>query len=590
MAIVYDFSVSVDTVAKTGRLVNNVDFLTDYGIDVVALGGSVTGSITGPDGVALITGQLIDLTTGNNGLVFNMPLDDDDEILNGAYTYTTYLTLSASALALFNIVAPNIINVDEGYVGLTNFFIAGNSVTVDSGTNAGVKTVVSTAADTVLLAITVSQTLTNEDPAGTLTFSVTNPALTDSVVYSGCDEVTPTVTVTDDCYSTQFGTIAFQDTTALPSNYELTTRLWSIAYPSNLSPPPATNPITGSTSVMNFTELAIGQWNYRLTQTVAVTQDDGLIYTYVATTGAIPYDVECNGVLCEVSCCYQTLYNRYAQDIAASGTSPLTNLMIELATLNNLAVNKKDCGDKAAADAIIQQMSDLIEASGACADDCGCGTDTGNRWVNNAGFSAETLLESIIASIQYKLFAGVPDTDQNLEAGYEIGSILQDINTGIEYRLESEDVSGDAVWVVYYDPSAPVESDQVSLSADIPELPEAGNVQEALEELAIRVPYLSYVAKVTQTSTNAPVLTVLQNNIGATISSAYDSTGVYQLIASAAVLTANKTFINFTTPVLYAFIDCQHSSDTTIGVETYTATESASDELLNCFVEIRIYP
>lgn len=55
--------------------------------------------------------------------------------------------------------------------------------------------------------------------------------------------------------------------------------------------------------------------------------------------------------------------------------------------------------------------------------------------------------------------------------------------------------------------------------------------------------YLVYDATLTQTSTNAPVATVGQNNIGQTMTWAYVSPGVYTVTAGAAAFTANKTQI-----------------------------------------------
>ena len=55
--------------------------------------------------------------------------------------------------------------------------------------------------------------------------------------------------------------------------------------------------------------------------------------------------------------------------------------------------------------------------------------------------------------------------------------------------------------------------------------------------------YNSYTALLTQTSTNAPVATILSNNLTATLTWARTGTGVYTLTANAATFTANKTII-----------------------------------------------
>ena len=92
--------------------------------------------------------------------------------------------------------------------------------------------------------------------------------------------------------------------------------------------------------------------------------------------------------------------------------------------------------------------------------------------------------------------------------------------------------------------------------------------------------YLVYDATLTQTSTNAPVATVGQNNIGQTMTWAYVSPGVYTVTAGAAAFTAGgKTQIfmsppggtgsdvNFWTPT--------RTSTTVITLETRNADISA---------------
>ena len=54
--------------------------------------------------------------------------------------------------------------------------------------------------------------------------------------------------------------------------------------------------------------------------------------------------------------------------------------------------------------------------------------------------------------------------------------------------------------------------------------------------------YTSYVALLTQTS-GAPVATVVQNNTGATLTWSYVSGGIYEVTASSAIFTVNKTLV-----------------------------------------------
>ena len=97
--------------------------------------------------------------------------------------------------------------------------------------------------------------------------------------------------------------------------------------------------------------------------------------------------------------------------------------------------------------------------------------------------------------------------------------------------------------------------------------------------------YKSYTALITQSSTNAPVATVLADNITGTMIWSRSSSGVYVVTASSAVFTANKTWMitglqnsGTTMPVV-------RNSDTQI-----TITTSANDDrITNSSFEIRVY-
>src|ERR1051325_3383142 len=65
----------------------------------------------------------------------------------------------------------------------------------------------------------------------------------------------------------------------------------------------------------------------------------------------------------------------------------------------------------------------------------------------------------------------------------------------------------------------------------------------------IDAPYGSYQALVTQTGTSAPSATVFANTLGATLTWARVSSGLYTLTASSAVFTANKTIVLMSQPL-----------------------------------------
>ena len=100
--------------------------------------------------------------------------------------------------------------------------------------------------------------------------------------------------------------------------------------------------------------------------------------------------------------------------------------------------------------------------------------------------------------------------------------------------------------------------------------------------------YDSYTALLTQASTNAPVATVLSNNLTATLTWARAGTGVYTLTASAATFTANKTIIFINAGSSQSIITGERTSDTVLTVKTISggATDSA---ITNGAFEVRIY-
>lgn len=105
-----------------------------------------------------------------------------------------------------------------------------------------------------------------------------------------------------------------------------------------------------------------------------------------------------------------------------------------------------------------------------------------------------------------------------------------------------------------------------------------------------------YVALLTQTSTDAPVATVLENTLGGTV--VWTRTGVGQYIATlAGVFAANKT-----TPVnaiasgdpdsaTKKYMKGQRATDNTFELFTGDPDNASTDDcLVNTLVEIRVYP
>lgn len=100
-----------------------------------------------------------------------------------------------------------------------------------------------------------------------------------------------------------------------------------------------------------------------------------------------------------------------------------------------------------------------------------------------------------------------------------------------------------------------------------------------------------YAANISQSSTSAPTVSTPVNNIGATITFARTSAGLYTATASAPVFTANKTFVFFTPVQGGPRITMEVSSTTVIDIQTFDVTATLADGQLqgNSF-KIEIYP
>lgn len=105
--------------------------------------------------------------------------------------------------------------------------------------------------------------------------------------------------------------------------------------------------------------------------------------------------------------------------------------------------------------------------------------------------------------------------------------------------------------------------------------------------------YLKYVAKISQSGTSAPNVTVLENNTGTTITWTYAGTGLFSGTSSGSVFTTNTfsfigTNANFTTGNQQ--IGCIYASSNSVSLQTYIAGVPTNSVLNNCILEIRIYP
>ena len=101
--------------------------------------------------------------------------------------------------------------------------------------------------------------------------------------------------------------------------------------------------------------------------------------------------------------------------------------------------------------------------------------------------------------------------------------------------------------------------------------------------------YTKLVCLISQSGTDAPTLTILENTTGATFSAVRQTQGVYQITTLSSVFTDNKTLIianNFAYPYT---IDISRTGATNLTIGTYDDVSTSDDVLSNSSLEVRIY-
>jgi len=104
--------------------------------------------------------------------------------------------------------------------------------------------------------------------------------------------------------------------------------------------------------------------------------------------------------------------------------------------------------------------------------------------------------------------------------------------------------------------------------------------------IATGLGYTAYTALLTQTGTNAPVATLLQNNTSATFTWARTGSGTYTITASSNAFTSNKTIVfynlgEYAASSRYPWV---RTSDTVV-----TLSLGGDGRITNGAFEIRIY-
>jgi hypothetical protein len=212
-----------------------------------------------------------------------------------------------------------------------------------------------------------------------------------------------------------------------------------------------------------------------LTQQIQQTQTSGLIVLYTRSV-IKEFQVSCSGSLCGLVPCIENLRAAHQAELVRNRISKYQVFVDNVLMFYIEAMNYRSCGELDKYRTAIAHLQAQLDASGC---DCACCDDETYYWVsNNSGVS---VIESLIASFQFRLFNGIPGIAEDETEGVQIGAVWQDFNTGILYRC-TNNVAGGATWEEYYAPG--VNPDAIDVPAvPSPNFLNANNVQLQLNQV-----------------------------------------------------------------------------------------------------------
>jgi hypothetical protein len=414
-----------------------------------------------------------DFSTGNPTIAYNLPLDSNGNVANGVYTFLYRLRVNVqAAVALPITLTPTDLVTFTANQWVSQFLEVGNSITlVEPFVTSETVTVESTAQVGPDGEITVSDYTIGA--AEVATFELINIQLNDVYTYSGCTQTTADVSFTYDCEYGDNGIWAVSNTTTLASNEVISSLNCSINYPSwtTLSPTFPGNVVVTSLPYPGVpstpTPLATGTYSVSLTQQIQQTQTDGLILQYL-TSVVKEFAVSCAGTLCGLVPCIENLRVAHQTELIRNRVSKYQVYVDNVLMFYTEAMNYKACGELDKYRQTVDLIRTQLDASGC---ECACCDDNTYYWVSNN--SGESVIESLIASFQFRLFTldpegpgsplidgVVPDSTQ----GVEVGALWENVTTGVIYRCINN-TPGTAAWEEYYAPGVTPNAE------DIPAVP-----------------------------------------------------------------------------------------------------------------------
>jgi hypothetical protein len=414
---------------------------------------------------------------------FDLPLDLNGNVANGVYTfqYSLRLNTSATPLSIVTIPTANVMVVDGSTPWLVDFLEPGDDINLVLGAPAQFNVIIESIEFTDPDINIVTSTPISSPLFTGFAFDITNVQFSGVFSYAGCTQVNADVSFVYDCEVGDNGTWAVANTTPLAANEVVASLNCTINYPSwtILSPTFPGNVVVTSLPYPSApgveTPLATGTYTVSLTQQIQQTQTSGLIVLYSRSV-IKEFQVSCAGSLCGLVPCIENLRAAHQAELVRNRISKYQVFVDNVLMFYIEAMNYRSCGELDKYRHAIAHLQAQLDASGC---DCACCDDETYYWVsNNSGVS---VIESLIAAFQFRLFNGIPGITEDVTQGVEIGALWQDFNTGIIYRC-TDNTEGAAVWEEYYAPGV------LPTAAEIPAVPSpnfltANNVQLQLDQV-----------------------------------------------------------------------------------------------------------
>jgi hypothetical protein len=470
-------TLTIDVTNKIGRVTDTTDYAS-LGISVSSFVAKGLGSIYFQGNLVeskMTTGDpLIDLAVGDTFFEFPLELDLNGNVANGVYRveYSLALDTTAFNFGINSITLPSTFEIDgSSFSWLVDFLEAGDQITLYNPVPSLTEQVVTVATvslvdpglPTAMVVITTDEVITT-DTWPFWSISITNSQSITTYTYSGCTQVGADVNFVYDCEVGDSGSWSVANATVLASNETIDSLNCTVSYPSWTALTPTFNPQVVLTSLPypsapgTETPLATGTYTVSLSEQIRQIQTDGLIITYTATT-VREFVVSCAGTLCGLVPCIENLRAAHQAELMRNRISKYQVFVDNVLMYYIEALNYKACGELDKYKAAIANIQTQLDSSGC---ECACCDDETYYWVsNNSGVS---VIDSLIAAFQFRLFNGIPGNDEDETQGVEVGALWQDYNTGILYRC-TVNTAGSATWVEYYAPGV------LPIAADIPATP-----------------------------------------------------------------------------------------------------------------------